>query len=80
MTFDEAKTILENDDHFLPLDPNDEEYGVDGIYVSTEPKPEFRDLVMKALEMDCRRPVAINQQIMQTCSILSTIDEAEYTM
>ena len=72
MTFDEAKTILENDCHFLPLDPNDESYGVDGIYISTEPKPEYRDIVMEALEVDSCRPLEINQQLMTSCSVIKS--------
>ncbi len=70
MTFDEAKTILENDDHFLPLDPDDESYGVDGIFVSTEPKPEFQDIVMKALEVDLCRPLNISQALIRSCSVI----------
>ena len=72
MTFDEAKTILENDSHFLPLDPNDESYGVDGIYISAEPKPEYRDIVMEALEVDSRRPLEISQELMISCSVMKS--------
>ena len=70
MTFDEAKNILENDHHFLPLDPKDESYGVDGIYISTEPKPEYRSLVMEALEVDSCRPLDISQNLITSCSII----------
>ena len=72
MTFDEAKTILENDSHFLPLDPNDESYGMDGIYISAEPKPEYRDIVMEALEIDSCRPLEINQELMTSCSVMKS--------
>ena len=72
MTFDEAKTILENEGHFLPLDPNDESYGVDGIYISAEPKPEYRDIVMEALEIDSCRPLEINQELMTSCSVMKS--------
>ena len=70
MTFDEAKTILENEGHFLPLDPNDESYGVDGIYISAEPKPEYRDIVMEALEVDSCRPLEISQELMTSCWVM----------
>ena len=72
MTFDEAKTILENDGHFLPLDPSDENYGVDGIYISTEPKPEYRDIVMEALEVDSCRPLEIDRELMISCSVIKS--------
>ena len=73
MTFDEAKTILENDNHFLPLDPTDESYGVDGIYISTEPKPEYRNIVMEALEVDSCRPLDINQNLLISCSVMKDV-------
>ena len=77
MTFDEAKAILENDNHFLPLDPNDESYGVDGIYISTEPKPEYRDIVTEALEVDSCRPLSISQDLMISCTIMKDAYRAE---
>lgn len=73
MTFDEAKTILENDGYFLPLDPNDESYGVDGIYISTEPKPEYKDIVLEALEVDSCRPLEIDQTLMTSCSVIKGV-------
>ena len=78
MTFDEAKTILENDSHFLPLDPKDESYGVDGIYISAEPKPEYRDIVMEALEVDSCRPLEISQKLIISCSVMKSAYKTSY--
>ena len=78
MTFDEAKTILENDGHFLPLDPSDENYGVDGIYISAEPKPEYRDIVMEALEVDSCRPLEIDQALI-SCSVIKSVYKTSQT-
>ena len=75
MTFDEAKTILENDDHFLPLDPKDESYGVDGIYISAEPKPEYKNLVMKAIEIDSCRPLDVSQDLITSCTVIRNVHE-----
>ena len=73
MNPDEAQLILNDDRHFLPLEPDDENYGIDGVYTSAEPKPEYRSIVLEAIEIDSSRPMSINQEMMMTCSVIKNI-------